>query len=112
MDTPLQKLVVKRLNELGLGAVEAATKAKMERTYIRDIVEGKKTSIRTNKIDDLAAALHVEPSLIVRAVSGSGDRDSSVDEALSLLPRDEQDELRADFQGVIARRLERHTGKE
>lgn len=38
----LKEIVELRLGELGLGAVEAATAAGIERTYIRDIVEGKK----------------------------------------------------------------------
>lgn len=62
MENRLQNLVVRRLKELDLGPVEAATKAGLERTYIRDIVEGKKSSIRSNKIDDLARALKLDPS--------------------------------------------------
>jgi SOS-response transcriptional repressor LexA len=62
MDNPLQTLVARRLEELGLGPVEAATKAGLERTYIRDIVEGKKRSIRSDKIEGLARALQMDPA--------------------------------------------------
>lgn len=60
MENELQKIVMRRLDELGLGPVEAATKAGLERTYIRDIVQGKKLSIRTDKLESLARALHLE----------------------------------------------------
>lgn len=62
MENELQKVVVRRLDELGLGPVEAATKAGLERTYIRDIVQGKKHSVRTDKLEALARALQLDPS--------------------------------------------------
>lgn|GEM_PF-716312 len=55
----LKEIVAKRLSELGLGAVEAATRAGLERTYIRDIVEGRKLTVRSNKIAALAMALEL-----------------------------------------------------
>ncbi|MBA1141737.1 LexA family transcriptional regulator [Mesorhizobium neociceri] len=61
MQNDLQKIVVRRLDELGLGPVEAATKAGLERTYIRDIVQGKKLSVRTDKLESLARALQLDP---------------------------------------------------
>ncbi|WP_292463554.1 S24 family peptidase [Mesorhizobium sp.] len=61
MENQLQKIVARRLVELGLGPVEAATKYGLERTYIRDIVEGKKKSVRTDKIELLARALQLDP---------------------------------------------------
>lgn len=62
MTESLQKIVAKRLEELGLGSVEAATRAGLERTYIRDIVQGKKLSVRTDKIELLARALELNPA--------------------------------------------------
>ena len=57
MDGWLKKRVDKRLNELGLGPVEAATAAGMERTFIRDIIESKKVSVRTAGALQLSLAL-------------------------------------------------------
>lgn len=62
MENELQKIVSRRLVELGLGPVEAATKGGLERTYIRDLVEGKKLSVRTDKIESLARALQLDPA--------------------------------------------------
>ncbi len=57
----LKDIVANRLSELGLGAVEAATRGGLERTYIRDIVEGRKATVRANKIAALATALELSP---------------------------------------------------
>ncbi|WP_414470720.1 S24 family peptidase [Microvirga sp. M2] len=53
----LQKRVAARLAAINKGPVEAATSAKLERNYIRDITEGKKKSVRADKLEQLAAAL-------------------------------------------------------
>lgn len=60
----LKEIVIERLNQLGLGAVEAATAAGIERTFIRDIVEDKKKSVRADKLPVLAAALKLDPSAL------------------------------------------------
>lgn len=62
----LQEIVETRLAQLKLGAVEAAVMAGIERTYIRDIVEGRKKSVRTDKIHALAAALRLDPAALAR----------------------------------------------
>jgi hypothetical protein len=62
----LKEIVEARLAELGLGPVEAAVQGGIERTFIRDIVEGKKKSVRANKIDELARALRLDPSALAR----------------------------------------------
>lgn len=62
----LQEIVETRLTQLKLGAVEAAVMAGIERTYIRDIVEGRKKSVRTDKIHALAAALKLDPAALAR----------------------------------------------
>lgn len=69
MQSHLQKIVVQRLEELGLGPVEAATRAGIERTYIRDIVEGRKRTVRSDKIDALARALQLDPSDLANQVA-------------------------------------------
>lgn len=62
----LKEVVELRLKQLDLGAVEAATKAGIERTYIRDIVEGRKRSVRSDKLPDLARALKVNAEALSR----------------------------------------------
>jgi SOS-response transcriptional repressor LexA len=62
----LKDIVETRLEELGLGAVEAAVQGGIERTFIRDIVEGKKKSVRSDKIAGLARALKLDPSALGR----------------------------------------------
>lgn len=62
----LKKIVEIRLEELGLGAVEAATAAGIERTFIRDIVEDKKKSVRSDKIANLARALKLDAAALAQ----------------------------------------------
>lgn len=64
--TNLKDIVSKRLSELELGPVEAAVHAGMERSYIRDIVEGRKKSVRNDKLQDLARALKLDASALSR----------------------------------------------
>lgn len=64
--TDLREIVTRRLAELGLGPVEAAVKAGMERSYIRDIVEGRKKNIRNDKLHDLAAALQLDATALLQ----------------------------------------------
>jgi phage repressor protein C with HTH and peptisase S24 domain len=66
MAMTLKEIVEKRLSQLHLGAVEAAVAAKIERTYIRDIVEGKKKSVRIDKLGALASALKLDPAALQR----------------------------------------------
>lgn len=65
----LKEIAVKRLEELNLGAVEAAVAAGIERTFIRDIVEDKKKSVRADKLAGLARALHLDPEGLARGVA-------------------------------------------
>lgn len=62
----LKDIVTERLDQLGIGAVEAATQAGIERTFIRDIVEGRKKSVRSDKVADLARALSLDPDALAR----------------------------------------------
>ena len=57
MSESLKERVARRLDELELGAITAATSVGLERTYIRDIVTGKKKSVSTEKLPVLAQAL-------------------------------------------------------
>ncbi|QXZ80183.1 repressor protein C [Rhizobium sp. L51/94] len=55
-----------RLKELGLGAVEAATSVDVERTFIRDIIVGRKKTVRADKLPILARALRLNPEALLR----------------------------------------------
>jgi phage repressor protein C with HTH and peptisase S24 domain len=50
--------VRKRLDKLGLNPFEAARLGKLERTYISDLLDGRKKTVRTDKIPNLALALN------------------------------------------------------
>lgn len=94
----LQKIVSTRLSQLGLGAVEAATAAGIERTYIRDIVQGKKQSVRSNKLKDLARALRVDADALARGellpIEDRPAPTSEKDEFLSLIPHADDESKR------------------
>lgn len=62
----LRDIVAARLKQLGVGPVEAATGAGIERTFIRDIVEGRKKGIRSDKMEGLARALFLDPAALAR----------------------------------------------
>ncbi|WP_112175405.1 S24 family peptidase [Agrobacterium tumefaciens] len=62
----LQEIAIERLKELGLGPVEAAVKAGIERTFVRDLVDGKKSTVTLKKIPDLAKALQLDADALVR----------------------------------------------
>ncbi|WP_234851598.1 S24 family peptidase [Sinorhizobium meliloti] len=74
----LKEIVENRLAELGLGAVEAAVQGGIERTFIRDIVEGKKKSVRSDKVEGLARALRLDPAALARneMVPMNGEHDT------------------------------------
>ena len=56
----LKEIVEIRLQQLGLGPVEAAVAGGLERTYIRDILDDRKKSVRSDKAAALAAALSID----------------------------------------------------
>jgi len=62
----LKEIVVKRLKELNMGPIEAANAGGIERTYIRDIVEEKKRSVRSDKLEGLARALRLDAAALAR----------------------------------------------
>lgn len=62
----LREIVVMRLAELKLGAVEAASKAGISRDYIRDLVEEKKESVNSSGIKKLAKALDLDADALAR----------------------------------------------
>lgn len=62
----LKEIVIHRLEELGLGTVEAAKKGDLERTFIRDITEGKKRTVQAANLEKLAKALRLDPIALAR----------------------------------------------
>jgi len=62
----LQEIAIERLKELDLGPVEAAVKAGIERTFLRDLVDGKKSTVTLKKMPDLARALQLDADALIR----------------------------------------------
>lgn len=103
----LQEIVIMRLKELKLGAVEAAVQAGIERSYIRDIEKGRKTSVRADKLEGLARALFLEPAALARNEMvriGHETKTESLDaQVRHILPPDEDpDDYDAFVEDVIA----------
>jgi repressor LexA len=61
METPLQKRVREKLDELGLSASEASKKAQLGDTFVRDILNGKSRSPSAVNLQKLAIALDTSP---------------------------------------------------
>jgi plasmid maintenance system antidote protein VapI len=57
MTITLQQIVVEELDRLGRNPFEAARIGGLERTYVNDIVTGRKKTLRNDKIPKLAQAL-------------------------------------------------------
>lgn len=112
MDNSLQKLVKNRLAELGVGPVEAATRAGLNRFFIRDLVAGKKVAIKADKIDQLARALDLEPSqLYLASRPGDGESHPSIESRLALLPREDRDDLMEVFDDLINAKLRKRLAR-
>lgn len=98
--TTLKEIVAKRLEELGLGPVEAAVQGGIERTFIRDIVEDKKKSIRSDKVESLARALKLDPAALARnelvRMNGEQERKPSL---VGSFDPDEDEHSQADDNG-------------
>lgn len=62
----LQEIVVKRLEELGFKPIPAAQRVGLERTFIRDIVVGKKLTVKADKLPLLAKALQLSAEALAR----------------------------------------------
>jgi transcriptional regulator with XRE-family HTH domain len=60
MSSDLKTLVKRRLVELGINPFEAARRGRLERSFVNDLLNGKKRSIRGDNATKLAAALEVD----------------------------------------------------
>jgi transcriptional regulator with XRE-family HTH domain len=72
----LKEIVARRLSETGMNPFEAARRGGLERSFVNDILIGKKLSIRADKANQLAAALDLPVGAIV--ASGAVSAASSV----------------------------------
>lgn len=68
MHNNLKSFVESRLEALGLGPVEAALRGGMERSFISDIMAGKKKAIQGANIGRLAHALDATPEDVMRSM--------------------------------------------
>jgi hypothetical protein len=64
MDNLLRERVQQRLSELDMNPFEAARLAKFERSFVNDLLIGKKTTIRQSKLPALADALDCDPEFL------------------------------------------------
>lgn len=69
MSNSLKQLVERRLSETQQNAFQAALDAKLEKTFIDDILRGRKKTIRGASVAKLAAALQVPAEQILSAMS-------------------------------------------
>lgn len=73
MNAGLKERVAERLQALGKGAVAVATAAGLERTYIRDIITGKKKTVTVDKLPLLAKALGTTVEYLTLASDEPGE---------------------------------------
>lgn len=76
--SPLQKLIADRIAELESNPFEAARRGGLERSYINDILIGRKKSVRTDKIEQLARALELDPRDLALAMATPAEAARSV----------------------------------
>lgn len=65
MENPIKRRVAERLSSLGFNPFEAARIAGLERSFINDLLVGKKQSIRGSKLPALAAALDCDQEYLL-----------------------------------------------
>lgn len=70
MATTLKTLVEERLSQLGRNPSDAARRGSLERTFIVDILNGRKRSVRGENIAKLAAAIDMSPEQVLAAGHG------------------------------------------
>lgn len=67
----LKEIVERRLAETGQNPFEAARRGGLDRYFVRDIITGKKQSVRGNNLDKLAQALLCDPADLIPSSSRS-----------------------------------------
>lgn len=69
----LKEIVAERLRELDRNPFDAAKRVGLERSYLNDILIGKKTSVRNDKVPVLALALDMAPNVLFALLNPGGD---------------------------------------
>lgn len=67
----LKKLAEDRLAATGRNPFEAATRVGLERSFINDILIGKKTAVSAKNVGPLARALEIEPEVVFDLMTGA-----------------------------------------
>lgn len=75
----LKTVVKKRLDQIGKNAFEAARDGGLERNYVNDILNGKKATIRGDKLAKLALGLDATPNEVLTGVFLDDDNPRSRD---------------------------------
>lgn len=78
--TPLTTLVQERLDALEANAFQLAERNGLQRTFVADLLSGRKNTVRGDNILALARALEVEPEVVFAAMTAT--------EAMRKKPRD------------------------
>lgn len=65
---PLKAIVELRLTELGVNPFEAARRGGLERSFVNDLLIGRKKSVRGDNIGKLAAALEIDTASLLEAL--------------------------------------------
>ena len=68
METTFRGRVEQRLKAVGIDSYEAAKRAGFERTYIEDIIRGKKMSVRSSALGVLAAVLQTSETWLLQGI--------------------------------------------
>jgi len=71
MKPALRDIVTERLRALGRNPFEAAKNAGLERTFINDILNGRKRSVRGDNLAFLADALEMKATELIEALGSS-----------------------------------------
>jgi transcriptional regulator with XRE-family HTH domain len=73
----LRQIVEDRLTVLGKNPFEAARSAGLERSYLNDILIGRKTNVRNDKIPALAKALGLDTAMLIAMLDGKSQASTS-----------------------------------
>lgn len=84
----LKDLVLTRLTETGRNPHEAARIGVLERTFVRDLLNGKKKSVRGDSIRKLALALDVSEDTVMQAMNADDSRDLNSPTDEEAIPRE------------------------
>lgn len=82
----LQTIVSDRVAELDLKPVTAALEVGLDRNFIRDLIRGKKATIRAESVDQLARALRLDAAALARQEMVRLDADVEPAEAKTPVP--------------------------